>query len=311
MLILSSENSPKIARPRGVCGYGVASEDLEYETNEEEEDYEEDEDVDDRLSNSSGASSPSYSPSSPPEMSDMTMGMSTKVCDEQAPESHERSTKDLNKLTLTPLAREVDADLCAEETAQDNKTNPRMPTILSLVNKPLPVTVYADSTPKRIFGVVNLVDDDEGNDSDIKIIDKPAGFEFKAQASKLESTPGPVYIDLDHEEETFSDDDSYIVNVCSDEDENIPSDDEEDEDDQMDDGIENFLEEDSDKSKSLERDDLSSSSERSSEESSQPSSPPITKVHSAGWFTHLPSHPQGDLDLIFITMICCFVLYGI
>ena len=282
-LTLRSPKSPHVPRVVG-NGYGVASEDLEYETNEDEEDYEEDEDLGDGHSNSSGASSPSYSPSSPPEMSEIPTGMSTKVCDEDAPESHERTTKDLlNKPVETNFAISehdiIDLRGDREDVSKDNKTDPRMPTILSLVNEPQNMCTNALSTPvettaKRGLKVVHMIDD-ESDDSDLKIIDKPAGFNSKSSGSK--SDPNPVFIDLDQDE--FSDDeDSYVVDIDSDdEDENIPSDDEEDEDEQIHDEAEMLQEEDSDKAKSLEeRDDQSSSSEHSSgsEHSSQPSSPP-------------------------------------
>lgn len=245
--------------------------------------------------------------------------MSTRLCDEAAPESHERSTKDLKMLNKDfdektaeikeMISRELEViDLRNDEIIKANNSHPRMPTILSLVNKIQTEKPSNETAPKRCFGVVDLIDDsDDNDDNDLKIIEKPACFNAKSiTAEKADIQPPPssqaVFIDLD---EPLSDEEDsgflYMDSECEIDDDDESVDEEEEEVFVQGEALIN-QEEGSSKAKTPEREVQSSPAQSSSGSespcTSEPSSPPdvMSSKSLNSWLgtDHLPIHAPGQ-----------------
>lgn len=210
--------SPSPVPTKARTGYGVTSQDLEYESGED--DYEMyDEDGHSQEENSSGCSS---SPA-PAHRSDSShkapeAAPTPFARNEEIPELHERTTKDTldsDSKQGFELKSASMMDLIAQELRannQDDKPRQRMSTIHSLVNK-----TQVDNLEKPIK-VVDLIDVDEQEADALKIIDKPANFATKTAEKTAEQQPSkPVYIDLSGSDEEFdSDDEAEVLYELSD-----------------------------------------------------------------------------------------------
>ena len=261
-LSLSRSPSPRPSENKARSGYGVTTQELEYESNEEDEEEDEfdEEDMDEhsedeRMSDSSGRASspaPSIPPQSPPpEKSNATPDTLTVYFrGDDLPESHERSTKDSFKhlhdvvrerygLKAKKLKELIDREFeahAAEFSEKGDCPPLRTSTIHSLVNN-----THTESTSKSIR-VIDLVGDDEDEDA-IDVIEPAAFRSSKSSTEKSDSRNlGSVEVieclsDAEDEEEDEEDDEQMFPGSDDDDHESVEEEEEDDMDDEVNDSI--------------------------------------------------------------------------
>jgi hypothetical protein len=217
---LTCERSPSPVAPKARVGYGVTSQDLEYESGEDEDDMYDEEDMEEHSED--GSSGRESSPASPWQMED-PFGKAPEptrnsyMRNEEIPEIHERSTKNTLNLDSVRQAFELRSaklmDLIDNElraNSQDDKPRQRMSTIHNLVNK-----TQSDNTEKPMK-VVDLIDVDEHDEDALKIIDRPANFNAE-KVDQPSTTSKPLYIDLAQEDSDMEMGNDDVIDLYSDE----------------------------------------------------------------------------------------------
>jgi hypothetical protein len=218
-LRLIGRRSPSPVAPKARIGYGVTSQDLEYESGEDEDDM-----YDDMEEHSEdGSSGRESSPASPWQMENPFAKTpeptrNSYMRNEEIPEIHERSTKNTLNLDGVRQAFELRSaklmDLIDNElraNSQDDKPRQRMSTIHNLVNK-----TQSDNTEKPMK-VIDLIDVDEQDEDALKIIDRPASFNAEKKVEQPSTTSKPLYIDLAQEDSDMEIGNDDVIDLYSDE----------------------------------------------------------------------------------------------